>query len=212
MSYPVVQAFLLLVVLQASLPPVAESPRAAKREYEAALKDRKAGNCEKAIPRLQKAIALAPKFGEAHNELGICLLKQSKLSDAEAAFRTAVELNATIDASINLADLYAKQRKFDEALQVLKKSLATNPTEGDLFFAVARICFDQGDVRKAELAGLEAHSRFHRGADVHLLLAKIYLSANNYPALATQLDTYQIENPAAPVPEEFRTALAKRPQ
>jgi len=177
------------------------------------LKDRKAGNCDKAMPHLQKAIALAPKYGEAHNELGICLLKQNKLSEAEAAFRRATDLNATIYPSMNLADLYAKQKRFDEALRVLQKSMAANPTEGDLLFAVARIYFDQGDMRKAEFAGLEAHSRTHRTADVHLLLAKIYLSANNYPALTTQLETYLIENPTGPVPDEIRKTLAaKRPQ
>ena len=187
-------------------------PKSAKREYEAGLKDRKAGNCDKAMPHLQKAIALAPKYGEAHNELGICLLKQSKVSDAEAAFRKAMDLNATIDPSMNLADLYAKQKRFDEALQVLQKSMAANPTEGDLLFGVARIYFDQGDLRKAEFAGLEAHSRVHRTADVHLLLAKIYVTTNNYAALTTQLETYLIENPTGPVPDEIRKTLAKRPQ
>jgi tetratricopeptide (TPR) repeat protein len=187
-------------------------PKAAKREYEAGLKDRKAGNCDKAMFHLQKAIALAPKYGEAHNELGICLLKQNKVSEAETAFRTAIDLKATIYPSMNLADLYAKQKRFDDALQVLQKSLAGNPTEGDLFFAIARIYFDQGDMRKAEFAGLEAHSRIHRTADVHLLLAKIYVSTNNYPALTTQLETYLIENPTGPIPDEIRKSLAKRPQ
>ena len=187
-------------------------PRAARRELEAGMKDRKSGNCSQAIPHFQKAITLAPKYGESHNELGICLLKQDKLSEAEAEFRTAMELNATTDATINLADLYAKQKRFDEGLQVLQKSLTANPTEGDLFFALARIYLDQGDIRKAEYAALEAHSRIHRNADVHLLLAKIYLSSNNYPALSTQYETYLIENPAGTVPDEILKAVTKRPQ
>jgi tetratricopeptide (TPR) repeat protein len=211
MFHPSVRAILLFVLLPASLLAV-DISRAAKREFEAGLKDRKSGNCDKAIPRLQKAIGLAPKYGDAHNELGICLLKQSKLSEAEAAFRSAVEWNGPIDASINLADLYTRQKRFDEGLQLLQKSLTANPTEGDLFFALARIYFDQGELRKAEYAGLEAHSRIHRSAEVHLLLAKIYLSTGNHPALSTQFETYQIENPAGPIPDEIRQAVAKRPQ
>jgi tetratricopeptide (TPR) repeat protein len=224
MFHPAVRAILLFLLLPALVLTVdidgeavvhaqfTEIPRAAKRELEAGLKDRKSGNCDKAIPHLQKAIALAPKYGETHNELGICLLKQSKLPEAEAAFRTAVELNATIDAAINLADLCAKQKRFDEALQILRKSLTANPTEGDLFFAVARIYFDQGDMRRAEYAGLEAHSRIHSNADVHLLLAKIYVSTNNYPALSTQYETFLIENPNGSVPDQIRNAVTKRPQ
>jgi Flp pilus assembly protein TadD len=209
MLHSAIPSILLLVLVQGQF---TEIPRAVKRELEAGMKDRKSGNCDRAIPHLQKAIALAPKYGETHNELGLCLLKQNKLSEAEAEFRTAVDLSAPVDATINLADLYAKQKRFDAGLRVLQKSLTANPTEGDLFFAVARIYFDQGDLRKAEYAGLEAHSRIHSDADVHLLLARIYLSTDNYPALSTQYETYLIENPAGSVPDEIRKAVTKRPQ
>ena len=209
MLHSAITSILLLVLVHGQS---TDLPRAAKRELEAGMKDRRSGNCNQAIPHLQKAIALAPKYGDSHNELGICFLKQDKLSEAEAEFRTAVELKATIDAPINLADLYAKQKRFDEAMQVLQKALTANPTEGDLFFALARIYVEQGELRKAEYAGLEAHSRIHRNADVHLLLAKIYLSTNNYPALSTQYETYLIENPAGSVPEDIRKAVTKPPQ
>src|SRR5215831_6100519 len=48
-------------------------PRAATREFEKAEAEKKAGQCLKAIPHYEKAIELAPKYGEAFNDLGNCL-------------------------------------------------------------------------------------------------------------------------------------------
>ena len=186
-------------------------PRAAKREYAQGLKRRKAGDCAQALPHLQKAIALAPTYGEAYNELGICLKKQGELKEAERAFLKAVRYNGTIYPSINLADVYAIQHRYEEGRQLLQAAIQKNPVEGDLFFALARIYFDEGNTSKAEAAGLEAHSRTHRTADVHLLLAKIYLSSKNYPALTTQLETYLVENPAGSYADEVRKSLKELP-
>src|SRR5262245_37681034 len=58
-------------------------PARAKKEYEAGLKSRKAAACDKAIPHLQNAIRLAPQYGEAYNELGICLQGQRDVVGAE---------------------------------------------------------------------------------------------------------------------------------
>jgi tetratricopeptide (TPR) repeat protein len=181
--------------------------KAARKEYEEGLKNRKAGNCAKAIPRFEKAISLAAKFGEAYNELGNCLQKQSDIVKAEAAFKKAIALNATIYPTINLADLYVAQKRYDDAQRVIQDAYIKDPTEGDLLFALARVYFEQGRIRDAERAALEAHSRIHRTADVHLLLAKLYLSSKNYPALLTQLQTFLDENPTGPKADEVRRNL-----
>src|SRR5262249_610442 len=44
-------------------------PRGAMQEYEKGTKDSKAGLCDRAIPHFQKAVELAPKYGEAFNDL-----------------------------------------------------------------------------------------------------------------------------------------------
>jgi tetratricopeptide (TPR) repeat protein len=187
-------------------------PNQARKEYEAGLKNRKAGDCSKAVQHLQKAVALAPGYGEAFNELGICRKNLGDTAGAEKAFLRAVELRATIYPSMNLADLYAVQKRFDDAGRVLEQAIAENPSEGDLLFALARIQFDRGDLNKAEELALHAHDRIHRTADVHLLLAKIYLATNKGPSLVAQLEAYLIENPAGAVADQVRRNLkALRP-
>ena len=182
-------------------------PKDARKEYEEGLKDRKAGDCTKAATHLQKAVTKAPKFGEAFNELGICLKSQNDLAGSENAFKKAIELNATIYPSINLADLYAGQKRFAEARRIVDAARQKNPGEGDLLFALARIEFDQGHLKEAEAAGLEAHSRIHRTADVHLLLAKVYLASKNTPAVVGQMQAYLAENPNGPMADVVRKNL-----
>jgi tetratricopeptide (TPR) repeat protein len=182
-------------------------PGNAKRQFEEGLKKRRRGEYSKALPLLQKAVTLYPLYGEAFNEMGVCFKALGDLNAAENAFKQAIRYNSTVYPSVNLADLYAEQRRFNEAFEVIRKSSAAHPTEGDLFFALARIYFDQERLKEAESAGLEAHSRSHRAADVHLLLAKIYLLNKNYPALITQLDTYLEENPDGPAADQVRQTL-----
>jgi hypothetical protein len=182
-------------------------PRNARNAFEDGARDRKRGNCAKAVQHLQKAVSLYANYGDAFNELGICYKEMGRTAEAEDAFKKANQYSSSVYPAINLADLYAGQRRFEEAERVVRSSFSRYPTEGDLFFALARIFFEQGRMKEAEAAGLEAHSRVHRAADVHLLMAKIYLAANNYPALATQLEAYLEENPEGPVAEQARITL-----
>ncbi len=183
-------------------------PREAKREYEQGLRDRKRGDCKKAIPHFQQATAAYEKYGEAFNELGACLKEMANFEKAEQSFQKAIQYDPTIYASMNLADLYAERKRFAEGEDILRRSLAKHPSEGDLYFGLARIRFDQGDLSGAEQAALEAHPKLHRSADVHLLLAKIYLKLQRYSDLVIQLQTYLAENPKGPMADQVRKSLA----
>ena len=188
-------------------------PRQALREYEEGLELRRKGDCARALPHLQKAVALYERYGSAWDELGNCARQQGRLADAEQHFRKAIQHSSSISAPVNLTNLLLSSGRPGDAFPVIQAAIRMNPTEGDLFYALARIYSDQGKTREAEQAGLEAHSRGHRVADVHLLLAAIYLEAGNYPALSTQLETYLIENPNGPAAAQARATLAKiRPE
>ena len=186
-------------------------PQAATKEYEKGVKEFTDNHCDRALPHFRKAVELAPKYGDAFNDLGNCLKAQGNRSEAETAYQKAMELNTTPYAAINLADLYAVQKRYDVAQQVVEAAISRDAGQGDLYFALARIHFEQGRLKEAEAAGLQAHARIHRAADVHLLLAKIYLAMNNQAGVIEQLQTYLKENPKGPAAEQVRNSLKTLP-
>jgi tetratricopeptide (TPR) repeat protein len=183
-------------------------PDAAKREYQKGVEERQRNQCAKAIPHFDKAIAAFSTYGEAYNELGNCLKETENLAKAETAFRKAIEYTTSVYPSMNLADLYASQKRYSEGYEVLKSAITAYPGEGDPYFALAKLHFDQSQFKESLAAGLQAHSKTHRMADVHILLAKIYLSLQDYPALTAQLRLYLEESPKGPMADQVRKNLA----
>jgi tetratricopeptide (TPR) repeat protein len=183
-------------------------PNAAKSEYEKGLEERRRGQCTKAIPHFQKAIAAFEKYGDAHNELANCFREMREWSKAEESFKKAIQYAATIFPSLNLADLYSGQMRYAESEEVLRKALSLHPSEGDLYFGLAKLHFDQGQMKQALDAGLQAHQMSHRMADVHLLLGKIYLNIGDRNSVPVQLRLYLDENPEGPTADLVRKNLA----
>jgi tetratricopeptide (TPR) repeat protein len=184
-----------------------EIPRQAKKELEEAMRDQKSPLCGKALPHLQKAVELYPRYGEAFTEIGRCYLLRNNPAAAEEAFKKAIQFTPEIYPSVNLATLYVNQGRLDEAQDLITRLLPKNQAQGDLYGALARIYFAKGRIRDAELAGLEAHARGHQSADVHLILAKIYEDQHNRSALMTQLLTYLDENPRGAPADQVRKQL-----
>jgi tetratricopeptide (TPR) repeat protein len=184
-------------------------PAAARREYEQGLKDRAGKDgCAKAAPRFEKAIILYSEYADAHHELAKCLQETSRFDQAADSFRHAIRYGSTIFPYIALSDLYAARNRAADARQVLLEGALKFPDEGDLRFALAKGYYDQGLLKEAEKEGLEAHTRFHRSADVHLLLAKIYLAGQAHSEVVKQLRLYLEENPKGPLADRVRQNLA----
>jgi tetratricopeptide (TPR) repeat protein len=111
------------------------------------------------------------------------------------------------DAStINIAEAYIAQKRFNEAEAVLKRAAARMPANGDIYYGLALAYFEEKRFDEAEAAALEAHMRAHRIADVHLILAKIY--ARKHPErVAGQLELYLDEAPNAHQSKRVRKML-----
>jgi tetratricopeptide (TPR) repeat protein len=185
-----------------------EIPPQAKKEFEAARREQKGPPCEKAMPHLQKAVAIYPRYGEAFTEIARCQLLMNNPAAAEEAFKKAVQFTGgEIYPSVNLATLYVNQGRLDEAQEIITRLLPKNQGQGELYAALARIYFAKGRIHDAEVAGLEAHAKGHQSPDVHLILAKIYEDQHKRAALMTQLLTYLDENPRGSKSDEVRKQL-----
>lgn len=182
-------------------------PKNARQEFERARDQQKQLKCDRALAHFEKALKIYSNYAAAHNEMGNCLVRLGNIDKAEQSFKSAVKLATTVYPSINLADLYVKQNRWEDARNVLRAAIRSNPGEGDAYYALALVYFEEGLFAEAETAALEADTRKHRIADLHLLLAKIYLRKNNAAAVFEQLEVFLKEEPPGSRADEIRQQL-----
>jgi tetratricopeptide (TPR) repeat protein len=77
---------------------------------------------------LQAAIAIAPTAPQPHYLLGLAAKTQNQPEEAIAAFQKVLRIDANdVGANVNLGQLYAQQRKYPEAIAVLRTAVAAEP-------------------------------------------------------------------------------------
>ncbi len=116
---PVLHGLTFLAVVL--IPVTAASPKTLREEavayraegYEA----QRRGDAASALTYYQKAAALDPSYPTPHNDLGILLEEQGRLSEAEAAYQQALALNPNyLEAHANLAMLYERMGEREKAI------------------------------------------------------------------------------------------------
>ena len=86
------------------------------------------GRLGEAVDRYSQAIALAPGFVEAHNNLGIVLAQQGLTDEAILRFRAALEFDPEhVDALTNLGLGLARTGRRDQAIVLYGRALEIDP-------------------------------------------------------------------------------------
>ncbi|MDD8026340.1 MAG: tetratricopeptide repeat protein [Acidobacteriota bacterium] len=85
------------------------------------------GDFPAAITALEKCVAIAPAFSDAHNNLATALQENGLAERAEAEYRKAFALDENYNASFNLAKIEFQKNKPEAALEFIAKSLRKNP-------------------------------------------------------------------------------------
>ena len=177
-------------------------PETARKEFDRARKEIKREDCAKAIPHLENGLRLAGQ-ASALNDLGNCYRKLGDFGNAETSFKRAMELSDSAYIALNLTEVYRAQKRFKEAEAVLDLAIRRTPENGDAYFGLAFTYFNEGRLEEAEAAAIQADSRPHRIADLHLLLAKIY-ARRNPDKVVEQLELYLKEDPNGPESDRVR--------
>ncbi len=73
-----------------------------------------------------RAAELDPEVAEIHRNLGLACLETKETERAEAAFKRAVELNGDPEASFYLARLLYGEKRYEEALEFVLKTIQKN--------------------------------------------------------------------------------------
>jgi cytochrome c-type biogenesis protein CcmH/NrfG len=106
-------------------------PDKAVREYQRALDDKKKGKISSAIDRLRRALTLAPNFVEAAFDLGSALYQMGHFEEAEKALKRALMVTPkAAQLRLLLANVFVKERKYQQALAEIDAYLQGNPPDG----------------------------------------------------------------------------------
>src|SRR5262249_21756762 len=89
-----------------------------------------------AIPVLQKALAIDDRRANVHFHLGDCYRATGQFAQAVGPLRKAIDLDPVnrVDARINLAFVYNKLGKVDDALTTLQEAAEHHPDHAQLRF------------------------------------------------------------------------------
>ena len=91
-----------------------------------------AGRIQEAMPHLEEAIRLRPRYGEAYYNLGSALQVQGGLVEAIRHFREAARLRPEDDrVHLKLANALNASGAVDEAIQHYRRTLAINPESAE---------------------------------------------------------------------------------
>lgn len=91
-----------------------------------------AGDFDKAEHHARRAIELWPTDPYAHKMLAIALLGQNRLGESEAAFRQAIDTGAPSSIVVDFASFLARQKRYEEALELVRTRRVTDPRDAAL--------------------------------------------------------------------------------
>jgi len=100
----------------------------------------------KAIPYLQKAIALRPDYTEAYFNLGYCHQMLGNLKEAEKHYSDALATDSNFtQAYSNLGEVYLQMKDFSKAVDMNKKIMKIAPESDLAYINLGKIYLTQGD-------------------------------------------------------------------
>lgn len=86
------------------------------------------GRAEEGLPYAKKAVELAKHKSKSLNVLGLCYKDLGDFPNAISTFQRVIDMGVETNlAAGNLADIYAKQGNFDDAVKVFEAEVARHP-------------------------------------------------------------------------------------
>jgi tetratricopeptide (TPR) repeat protein len=186
-------------------------PEAARREFQRAHRDIGKPDIEAAITRLERAVAIAPQFWAAWNDLGSLAAMTRRFDRAEECFRKALnEEPGNFEPRVNLGGVLLSTRKFDEALEHNLYALKIRPNDalanaqaGIAYFQLGRL--EQAEERLERARQIDpAHYSYPQ-----LILADIHVKRKLPAKAAEALEDFLRRHPDWPQARRLRETIAK---
>jgi len=188
-------------------------PDGARKELGKANQFAAKGNWQKALERVNKAIAICPHYAEAYNNLGVVYDHLGDRVRNREALQQAVNLNDHLaPAYVNLARIAIVDRDFPQAEALLNKATAIDPADPPTMVLLANAELLNQHYDQALAVCRKAHSIGGTHALVHYVAARVFEHENRPAEALAELQVFLSEEPSGPRADEARNEMAELQQ
>ncbi len=184
-------------------------PESALRHYRRALAALGRYDAEGALRELERAVAIAPGFAAAWNQMGAIAYQTGRREEAEKFFREALRHEpSAYSPLVNLGGVLVNLGRYEEARRVNREAVRKQPGDALARVQLGAACWALGDAEEA-IEQLREAIRLdpdHFSAP-QLLLAEIYAARSDRDAAAQVLEAFLARRPNSPEAERARRRL-----
>jgi len=173
-----------------------------------------AGDLDRALPLVQRAVALAPGDAATHADLGMLLARANQPPQAIAAYRRALAIDPNLpEAQSNLATLLFQSGQVEEGIDLLQRAGRAFPGRPDVQHNLANLLLMNGQAGEAVTTFREA---LELDADNIAMRTGLALALWELRRFAEAIDAYREAHRRSPgnpsTARDFAWALAVCPQ
>jgi tetratricopeptide (TPR) repeat protein len=186
-------------------------PPKARKEVDKANEAMALHNWKKALEHLNQAIALAPQYATAFNNLGVLYAKMNDIPHEEEALKKAVAVDDHFaPALVNYGKLCLSQKNPAQAEPLLQKAATAEPTNQETLMLLSYSAYLNRHFDAAIFSAIQAHSsgRDHP-AFVHYIAGRAYQQQNQQPQALAEFQKFLQEEPDGPRAARVRADVAK---
>jgi Tfp pilus assembly protein PilF len=165
-------------------------PAKAQKAFDRGLKLAVAEEWQKAVEQFQAAVAIDPKFSEAHGNMGVEYTAMRKFEEAATEFRRAVQIDpATGVFHTNLAYALFRLDQEAEALPEAQTGVSLDPTNSKCQFLLGYL-----QARRPEMAERGKEHLLYAAREVpeaHVVLSELYRLEGAQQSADEELERYR---------------------
>jgi len=165
---------------------------------------------KEAIPKLQRAVAIYPKYVDAYTDLGVVYSRLGEWDQEREFLTKALNINDHfVPALLNLGMLEIRQKHYSDAEVLLARASAADPTNMQILALLAQTQLLDTHYEAAVATSQKAHSMPHAGyAIVHYISARALLHENRTQEAVSQFQLMLTEEPTGARADAVRKELA----
>jgi Flp pilus assembly protein TadD len=189
---------------------VAAIPPEARKEFDAGRKAVNRNDFAGAIPHLQKAIGLYPRYAEAYQLLGVAQLQTNQGQQAESSLVKALEIEDGMPrVQYLLGVLYAKTNRVNLAEKPLNRFADLDPQNPEAHFELAKVCFALNKFPDAEMHARKAIELNETNTGVYAVLGYTLLRQSKPQDARQAFQQFLKLDPNSPMAADMKATIAQ---